>query len=81
MRQMYHEVGREITVRNFETQKHTGCLLLSSSSHDAIAAAPLEEVTLQLIFRPQVHPVSHSDPKSHSISWVCSSEKFVYPAF
>jgi hypothetical protein len=27
---------------------------LSSSSHDAIAAVPLEEVTLQLIFRPQV---------------------------
>jgi hypothetical protein len=29
-------------------------LILSSSSHDAIAAVPLEEVTLQLIFRPQV---------------------------
>jgi hypothetical protein len=51
---MYHEVGQEITVRNFETQSTLGCLLLSSSNHDAIAAVPLEEVTLQLNFRPQV---------------------------
>lgn len=46
--------GSRNNCQKFWNTKHTGCLLLSSSSHDAIAAVPLEEVTLQLIFRPQV---------------------------